>query len=173
MSKYIDKNQPYSILGLSFGGIVAAEIAKLLHPKSVVFISSLKSSYDMPLYFKIAYKLRIYKLIPMKRILTSKKFIQLIFGIDRDKKNNLFNELIDLSNPSFVKWAIRSIISWDNRQLPKKYLHLHGGKDLVFPFRYLKNEVIEFRRASHFMVFTNGKSVSEAINNFLLKDEAL
>ena len=48
----IKDNNPI-VIGLSFGGIVAIEIAKQITVKKVILISSAKQSHEIPWYFKL------------------------------------------------------------------------------------------------------------------------
>ena len=47
LSESIDLHQPFSLLGTSFGGILAIEISKFVAPKSIVFVSSVKNRSEM------------------------------------------------------------------------------------------------------------------------------
>lgn len=40
LSKVIDLSQPFALVGVSFGGMIAVEMAKLLNPATTIIISS-------------------------------------------------------------------------------------------------------------------------------------
>src|SRR5688572_22332577 len=48
----ISENRPI-LIGVSFGGMIALEIAKLISVEKVILISSAKSSDAIPSYFKV------------------------------------------------------------------------------------------------------------------------
>ncbi len=52
------------LMGVSFGGMIAIEIAKHISVEKVIQISSAQSSAAIPSYFKLMAKLKIQKLIP-------------------------------------------------------------------------------------------------------------
>jgi len=52
------------LIGVSFGGIIATEIAKLIDCKKIILISSAATKDDIPLLYRVAGQLRIHKLIP-------------------------------------------------------------------------------------------------------------
>ena len=52
------------LIGVSFGGIVAQEIAKHIETKKVIIISSIKSNNEMPKRMKIAKFTKLYKVLP-------------------------------------------------------------------------------------------------------------
>src|SRR5450432_3539489 len=54
LAERIDMNEPFSIIGLSMGGMMASEIACRLSPAATILISSVPSSKHLPFYFKIA-----------------------------------------------------------------------------------------------------------------------
>jgi pimeloyl-ACP methyl ester carboxylesterase len=65
MSENIKEENPV-LMGLSFGGIVSIEIAKYTPAEKVILISSVKSSKEMPVWMKLAGKLRLNKIMPMR-----------------------------------------------------------------------------------------------------------
>lgn len=54
------------LVGLSFGGMMSIEIAKLISVEKIVLLSSVSTRHELPLYMKIVGKLRLNRLIPMK-----------------------------------------------------------------------------------------------------------
>jgi hypothetical protein len=62
-SKSINQDEEFVLIGLSFGGMLASEIAKIVSPKKLIIISSLSSYKELPWYFKLAGKLGIHRII--------------------------------------------------------------------------------------------------------------
>src|SRR5436190_18262313 len=52
------------LIGLSFGGIVATEVSKLIDTEKLILIASAKTFKEIPFYFRIAGKLNLHKLLP-------------------------------------------------------------------------------------------------------------
>ncbi|MBK9635435.1 MAG: hypothetical protein IPO64_13325 [Bacteroidetes bacterium] len=48
LTEQINKNEEFAILGVSFGGIIAIEMAKFIRPKKLILISSVESSNQLP-----------------------------------------------------------------------------------------------------------------------------
>ena len=65
------------LIGVSFGGMIALEIAKLVSVEKVILISSAKSLNAIPSYFKLIPKLRLEKLV---RPGSSKNQMKYFFG---------------------------------------------------------------------------------------------
>ena len=62
-SQSIKQDEEFVLIGLSFGGMLASEIAKIVSPKKLIIISSLSSYKELPWYFKLAGKLGIHRII--------------------------------------------------------------------------------------------------------------
>ena len=62
LAKKIDVEEPFSLVGLSMGGMIAAEIARHHRPAQVILISSVPSSEQLPVYFKWAAMVNLHKL---------------------------------------------------------------------------------------------------------------
>src|SRR5436190_1990862 len=62
-SELIKSDEDFVIIGLSFGGILASELAKIISPKKIIIISSLGSNKEQPWYFRLAGKLGLHRLI--------------------------------------------------------------------------------------------------------------
>ena len=63
LSEQIDTNKPI-ILGVSFGGMIAIEIAKQIDYQQVILISSAKTKTEIPLIYRISGRLKLHKIIP-------------------------------------------------------------------------------------------------------------
>src|SRR5215211_3645432 len=57
----INTNEKFSLIGLSFGGMIATEIGKQFEAERTVLISSIPSSQHLPVYYKLARVLRLHK----------------------------------------------------------------------------------------------------------------
>src|SRR4051812_39165414 len=65
MSSVIQEERPI-LVGLSFGGMMSIEIAKLRPVAKLVLISSIKSRRELPLWMKLAGKLRLNRIFPLQ-----------------------------------------------------------------------------------------------------------
>src|SRR5690606_24659764 len=64
LSEGIDVLQPFVLIGLSLGGMMAVEMNKFLSPSYTLLISSVTNSSQLPFWFKLAGITHIYKIIP-------------------------------------------------------------------------------------------------------------
>ena len=65
MSEEIHHLNPI-LIGLSFGGMMCIEIAKIISTEKIILISSLKTFHELPLYMRVAAKLHLNKVFPIR-----------------------------------------------------------------------------------------------------------
>src|SRR5436305_11890870 len=54
------------LIGVSFGGIMAVEVAKLIATDKLILIASAKTKYEIPFYYRAAGALQLHKLLPTR-----------------------------------------------------------------------------------------------------------
>src|SRR3989442_4959241 len=52
LADQIDTTTPFSLIGVSFGGMIAVELAHIIKPQKVILISSAKGQTEIPWYFR-------------------------------------------------------------------------------------------------------------------------
>ncbi|TXI67799.1 MAG: alpha/beta hydrolase [Cyclobacteriaceae bacterium] len=75
----ITTNKP-TLIGVSFGGIIASEIARQVDCRKVILISSARTKHEIPLYFRIAGMVHLHRFIPIKVIKKVNSFTHWLFG---------------------------------------------------------------------------------------------
>lgn len=63
-AEQIDQRHPFAIVGISFGGLMAIELNKILNVEKIVLISSATSKSDIPRVFRFFGKSGLLSLIP-------------------------------------------------------------------------------------------------------------
>ncbi|QNN40098.1 alpha/beta fold hydrolase [Pedobacter roseus] len=168
LSKVIDKAQPFALVGVSFGGMIAVEIAKVLKPTTTIIISSTMLSIHLPALYRFAGSLGLLNIIPAKLLKSSNKLTQnYYFGTRSGSEKTLLSKIIKDTDPFFLKWAIGSILSWQNKIKPERIFHIHGTNDKIL---YSKKATPDFviENGTHFMVYQNAVEISGIINKLLL-----
>ena len=150
------------LVGVSFGGVVAQEMNSFLKLKKLIIISSIKSKHELPTKFKIAKKIKFYKLIPTRLFLTSENLSKFAFGPTSRKRLKSYQDYLHIRDKRYLDWAIKNMLCWkQDIPLPGVY-HIHGDNDLVFPIKNINN-VITVQGGSHIMLLTKGPQVSRKI----------
>ena len=162
----IDYSNPFILIGVSFGGIIAVELCKLIKPEQVILISSVWNSKQIPWYYTFLGKLKLHQFIPSS-ILKSANFLTYwFFGAENKDQKNLLKKILVDTDSKFLKWAISKIITWNNNMNPENLLHLHGLKDKILPISCIKADY-EIKNGGHLMVYVQHKEVSEILFNKL------
>jgi pimeloyl-ACP methyl ester carboxylesterase len=150
------------LVGVSFGGVVAQEMSSYLELKKLIIISSVKTKFELPIKFKIAKKLKIYKLLPTRLLLTSKNYSRFVLGPISRKRLKLYQDYLPIRDKYYLDWAIQNMICWNQDKPLAGVFHIHGDNDLVFPIKNIDN-VITVKGGSHIMLLTKGPLVSRKI----------
>ena len=165
MAKEIKHPEPV-LIGVSFGGILAQEIARILPVRKLILISSVKSRKEFPKRLIVLQKLRIYKLFPARYFENIDRFNRYAFGNTLKKKIKLYQKYLYVRNRHYINWAIRQVLNWKQKEFPKDIIHLHGDKDQIFPIRYIRNCIV-IEGGNHAMVIIKAKKISKIIRNSL------
>ncbi|HEY9769378.1 MAG TPA: alpha/beta hydrolase [Coleofasciculaceae cyanobacterium] len=155
------------LIGLSFGGIIAVEIAKQIDTEKVILISSTKNKQEIPFYFKMFRWLPIYLLLPAKLLLWFGKIIaSWFFGIETIDERKLLNAILFDTNAHFVKWAIHQIVIWKNELIPHNVYHIHGEGDRIFPFQFVRED-FSVEKGGHLMIMSRADCISNLIQKIV------
>lgn len=167
MSASIKKEEPV-LIGVSFGGVMAQEICKLIPVKKVIIISSLKRRSELPRRLKLLQKLGLYKLLPTRRISKIDDFSRFNFHQSVKRKAELYNRYMRVRNEKYLNWAIEKVLHWKGNGDISDVVHIHGTRDEIFPIKYIEN-CISVENGTHAMIITKAKKISEIIKNSLEK----
>lgn len=155
------------LLGVSFGGMIAIEIAKLRPVTKIILISSIKTHSEVPLWMKTCGACKLDRLLPKSqsgyRKLKVMRPIQNYFlGAHTPEEIQIANEYRDNVDPVYIRWAIRQVLSWKNEWVPENLVHLHGGNDHIFPVKKTKPTYV-IPRGGHFMIMDRCSEISEIL----------
>lgn len=151
-----------TLIGLSFGGLIAVEVAKQIETEKVILIASAKTKNEIPFYFRYAGKLRLHKLLPARLLKSSNFITNWFFGTSSTFDKQLLKQILIDTDPIFLKWAIDKILRWKNQTNPKNIFHIHGTSDKILPCKYV-NCNFKIRKGGHLMTLNK----VEELNNVL------
>jgi len=171
LSRMIDTSKPFALVGVSFGGMIAVEISKRLKPAATIVISSTILSSHLPALYRFAGKLKLLKFIPSKLLKASNKLTQhYYFGTKSGSEKILLNRIIKDTDPYFLKWAIGSILNWENKVKPERIFHIHGTNDKILYSKKARPDFV-IENGTHFMVYQNANKISVIIDQLILSNE--
>lgn len=166
MAKDMDQTQEIILVGLSFGGIMSIEIAKLMKVKKIILISSISNDSELPLYYKIAGFLQVQKIPDLGKLLRNKLLASKLFGVKNSKLKEYLFDRMSKTTDNYLQWSLDQIANWKQKEKMPQVAHIHGTADLVFPISNCKPDYI-IKNGGHFMIVTHAKSVSKCIQTIL------
>lgn len=156
------KDDDVVLAGVSFGGVVAQEMAKFVNPKKLIIISSVKSPSELPLRLKLAGKTGAYKLMPTRLMLSAEDLTKFSVGPRSKKRLSLYQTFLHVRDKRYLDWAIKNMVRWQQKEPHRKIIHIHGDKDIIFPIKNI-NDCVVLEGGTHIMLLDKGKQVSEKL----------
>ena len=167
LSSQINQQEPFSLVGLSFGGVIATELSKFLSPVQTVLISSFCFKKEVPWFYVLLGNSGIYKILPQRFLLKPNNIAFRLFGAYKPEIKNLLTNILEDTDPAFFEWAIRQLFSWDNHWKPANLLRIHGTADKILPYKKIMN-AIPVKEGEHLMVYSKSAIVSQILTENLL-----
>jgi pimeloyl-ACP methyl ester carboxylesterase len=161
LTKQITTPKPI-LIGLSFGGIMAIEVAKHIETTKVILLASAKTKYEIPFYYRWAGAMQLHKLIPAVILTRANAFTNWLFGASTTFEKKLLQETLLQTNTVFLKWAMDAIVHWNNKTITANLYHIHGTKDRILPVRFV-NCNIKIMGGGHFMTLHKALELSKIL----------
>jgi pimeloyl-ACP methyl ester carboxylesterase len=154
------------LVGLSFGGMIAIEIAKQISTKKLILLASAKTKHELPFYFRWAGFCNLHKFMPARLLKHYNFFSAWLFGAVTVEHKKLLKTILHQTDPIFLKWAIDKIVKWQTTSYPENITHIHGTADHILPFRFIKCDTA-IKNAGHFMTMTHANLLTQKLRELL------
>jgi hypothetical protein len=151
------------ILGLSFGGMLASEIARVRQSQKTIIVSSVKSPDELPPVSKTVRFIVEHKLMPMSIATMPAKPILHRFGAYTEEEMALVRSILSDTDPHFARCASKAIMEWQTRTpAPPDLVHIHGTADqMLKPDKLEPTHWVE--GGQHMMIYSKAEEVSRLI----------
>ena len=160
IAKNIKDQEPFGIMGLSFGGVIAQEVAKILHPAFTFIISTIEEKKQIPFMLKWTPNW-MFDHAPKQLFNPPKSIANYLFST---KQKALLAAILDDTDPAFVKWALKALKNWKAEGEFGPINAMCGDKDRLFkPY----GESVVVQGGGHLMVVDRAEEVSKVINDWL------
>ncbi|MFJ1352965.1 alpha/beta fold hydrolase [Capnocytophaga canimorsus] len=169
LSKNIKHESPV-LIGVSFGGIIVQEIAKIRPYRKIIIISSVKTQHELPKKMLLARYTKIHKLLPLSLVDTMEYWKRFSFSGSITKRIELYEKYIGMRSPFYLEWSIDKIVNWQQENPLPRTIHIHGSKDVVFPIKYISN-AITIEKGTHIMIINRHKWFNEHWEKLLKYEE--
>ena len=163
MAQQIPERDPI-IIGLSFGGMLATEIARQMSVKNVILISSARTRSEVG-FRSILYR-SLNSILPVGLFPRPYSLILYYLGADSEEEKTMLKDMLDHGNIAFTKWCIGAILGWKDAVCPGNILQIHGTADRVIlpanvkPHHWLKD-------GSHIMIYNRAAEINKLITDYL------
>ncbi len=168
MAKDIKHNNAV-LIGVSFGGVLVQEMAKLVNVRKVIIISSVRCNAEFPRRMVFAKRTHIYNIFPTGMMQNIEWLARFSVGNSKlAKRVKLYEKFLAVRDKKYLDWAFKSIINWDCETPNMEVIHIHGDEDEVFPPKYLTS-FIPVPGGTHIMVLNKAKWLNEHLPELIKK----
>ncbi|MEZ4686320.1 MAG: alpha/beta fold hydrolase [Bacteroidia bacterium] len=161
--------EPTVLIGHSFGGMIAQEIASQFTIDKLILLASVKSRNELPATFRAVAPLGIHRLFSRELSLRTFPLWGSSHGFETAEEQRLFKSMVSSHSNHFLRWALRSLSLWREPDLPQgtDLLHIHGTKDKTFPFHKIRKPVTPIQGGSHIFMYKKVGETTSIIRRFL------
>ncbi len=155
------------IIGVSFGSLVAQEIARLFPVKKLIIISGFLKKEELAWYIQLALPLQLHRFISPQFLAKHSFALKYFFSVNNQHHLQLLKKGIACTPASFFSWAIGIISSFKGGQLPQSYFRIHGGSDKIIPLSPSINYDHVVPRGGHFMIIDRKEEILAVLSKYL------
>ncbi|MBC7553225.1 MAG: alpha/beta hydrolase [Taibaiella sp.] len=148
------------VMGLSFGGMMAVEIGRLLPTRKIIIISSAKNRGELPQYNTLFSAL--ISLMPSWFYTQPLPPLLERFGAKTTEEKELMKQIIKDSDGGFMKWALSTMQHWRKETTEPNILHIHGTDDDIIPAAGVR-PTFWLQGGTHIMVYNRAQEISNII----------
>lgn len=152
------------LIGVSFGGMIAVEIAKQIKANKIILISSARTQHEIPLHFKLLGRTGIQNILPASSWKRPNRVLFYFFGTQTQEEKELLSGIVRDTDTKFLTWAIAKIVDWKNEVVPANTTLIHGSADRLFPNSQAD---ITIPGGGHFMIVNRAAEISTQLKQIL------
>ena len=165
LSSAINVTEKFILVGLSFGGMIATEIAKTKKPQKIILISSVAVSDELPWYFKLAGRLGLQKIVPAT-FYKKATLLNHFMGAGSREDKVMVMSFVQQTDPGFIRWSVDSILQWQQHERSDNIVHIHGSNDRLLPLRFTHADHI-IHEGRHLMVLNKAEEINRVLSDVL------
>ena len=157
-----------TLIGHSFGGVLAQEIAAQLPVARVLLVSSVKSRAELPFWLRAAAPLRLHHLFRRDLTLRTFRFWARPAGYVEPADRELFRRMVATQDNRTLQWSLRELSRWRGVDCGSTVVHqIHGDRDRTLPFSRIASPVTRVAGGTHIMVFNRSEEVGRHLHDWL------
>lgn len=168
LAQQIETEKPI-IVGVSFGGMLAIEIAKHIDCQQVILVSSAKTKHEIPFICRLFGQSNLHKLIPSALLKKANTLTYWLFGMTTKSDKSLLKSILYNTDSTFLKWAINAIVHWDNTEILDNVVHIHGNADHILPINCIQKVDFKIEDGGHLMIYNQAERLNEVLKGYFMK----
>ena len=166
----LDEPERTVLLGVSFGGMLAIEIARQLPVRRVVIVSSIKTAAELPPHLAALAHVPLHRWLPGPALKwLNAATADTFFDTRSTAETELLGQIIADTDADFLHWAVHQVITWQNQWVPPRLLHVHGTDDRIFPSEHIA-QAVWLEGAGHFMIVQRAAELTRLLDGLLADD---
>lgn len=160
------KTPEIGLLGHSFGGILALEMAAIQPVQTVCLISSIRSAAENPRHFKILTPLGLQHLFTRRLVNVSIRWWGKSHGYSTPEDRKLVCDMVANYSNGYLKWALAALSRWKGNKLPGEpsILQIHGNQDKTFPIGKIQRPDHVIPGGNHYMIVKKAPEISRILS---------
>lgn len=163
----IDSSHPFYLLGVSFGGMLCAEISLLIKPEKTILISSCKCKHELAPMLKLFRSVPLYALLNDKLLKHMTLNSRWILGFEK-KFMPEFLIMVNSMKPDYIKNSIRCIVNWKQHDCYRPdIIHIHGDADRLLPYGSVKANYT-IKGGNHAMIINKSDEINKLLDTIIL-----
>ncbi|OGX85583.1 alpha/beta hydrolase [Hymenobacter glacialis] len=149
------------LVGVSFGGVLALEVAQLRPLARVVLVSSFAGPAELPWVADLARATGLHHLLPPQLLPRLPRVAQWFFGVKNGSEYQLLRQILQDTDPGFTRWAIAQLVQWPGRTQAAA-VRIHGTSDRLLPKGAARSQ---YRLpGGHLIIVSRAAEISRILN---------
>ncbi len=165
LAAIIPAEEPCALVGVSFGGIIALEIAQLRPLAQVILVSSVAQPTQLPQLVRLARTTGLHRLLPFWAAGLMQGLMSWLFGVKTPAHRQLLRQILRDTDPFFARWAVQQLVRWPGVARVSSQ-RIHGSHDRLLPLLGPVDYVVE--GGGHLMILTHASEVGAVLAQYLL-----
>jgi pimeloyl-ACP methyl ester carboxylesterase len=168
MMEAVHPSGEYVLGGVSFGGMVASEMARHLRPRALLLIASAATGTAVPGHGRFVIQTALRLGIFARR--SPRPFWPALgwaFGATTPAARELLSQFFESAPPSFIQWGLEALLRWKpTSALVVPVFHIHGATDRLIPSRRVRATAV-VAGGGHLINVTHADEVNAFVRRVL------
>lgn len=150
--------------GISFGGIVAYEIACEINPPGCIQIASISDPNELPPWFQFG---RLMGGWATSHSMNIASHVAATVPARIQSSTTMRLSQLRGEQGSWHRWAVSAVLDWSpSRSLECPSIKIHGSHDRTFPIQFVHADVV-IERGTHNLPVSNPSETAAAVHSFV------